>query len=127
MADAHVPDTRAYRHTQCGSETVISGPAFETASNPLSDMNRTWCTQCNAFAPISEVAWVDTGETIAAYYARHSTRATGLERFLCSKTFLVASVVVGLLIGAIAGYYLFRDRPIGTKILMTGFLGFIGV
>jgi hypothetical protein len=93
----------------------------------MSDMARTWCTPCNAFFPISEIEWSDTGETIEKYYERHGARASGLDRFLCSKKFLVISVAVGLVVGAGAGYYLFRDRAAGARFLMTAFLGFLGV
>jgi hypothetical protein len=127
MTQSSVPESRAYRHTKCGGETVISGPAFETASNPLSDMTRTWCTPCNAFFPITEIEWLDTGETIAKYYERHGAKASSFDRFLCSKNFLLGSVAVGLLVGAGVGYYLFRDRAAGAKFLMTAFVGFLGV
>lgn len=122
-----MPESRTYRHTKCGGETTISGPAFETASNPLSDMTRTWCSPCNSFFPISDYEWSDTGETIQKYYERHGAKASRFERFLCSKPFLLASVAVGLIAGAIAGYLLFRNQGTGVKVFMAGFLGFVGV
>jgi hypothetical protein len=127
MTQASVPESRSYRHSKCGSETAVSGQGFEVASNPLSDMTRTWCTACNSFFPIAEYEWVDTGESIDRYYARHGARASNFERFLCSKKALLMMVGAGLVVGAIAGFILFRNAGMGTKILMMGALGFAGV
>lgn len=127
MNQESIPESRVYRHLQCGTDTIISGQAFEVASNPLSDMTRTWCNQCNAFFPVSDYEWSDTGEKISDYYSRHSASASSMERFLCSKTFLVASAVIGFLLGAIAGFFLFRNNALWLQVLMIPFLGFIGV
>jgi hypothetical protein len=126
MAPSPIPESRAYRHAQCGTETVISGQAFEVASNPLSDMTRTWCNSCNAFFPVSDYAWSDTGEKISDYYARHSARASKIERFLCSKKFLIVCAVAGFLLGAVGGYLLFRDEALWLKVLMVPFIGGLG-
>jgi hypothetical protein len=122
-----VPESRAYRHVQCGQETVISGQPFEVASNPLSDMTRTWCTTCNAFFPVTDYAWSDTGEKISDYYARHSARATALDRFLCSKRFMMICAATGFLLGAIGGYVLFRNQAVLIQVLMVPFIGGLGV
>lgn len=127
MTQESIPESRVYRHRICDSETVISGQSFEVASNPLAEMTRTWCNHCNSFFPVSDFEWADTGEQIALYYARHSARASNLERFLCSKTFLVASAVIGFLLGAAGGGYLFRNEALWLKIPMMLFVGFIGV
>jgi hypothetical protein len=127
MATQAVPESRVYRHLHCGSETVISGQAFEVASNPLADMTRTWCNQCNAFFPVTDYQWSDTGETISDYYARHSARATAIERFVCSKKFLIVCALGGLVLGGIGGYLLFRDEALWLQILMTLFVGGLGV
>ena len=126
MTSPAIPESRAYRHSQCGSETVISGQAFEVASNPLSDMPRTWCSQCNAFAPISDVAWSDTGETLSDYYARHGARATNTQRFLTSRRFLILCALSGLIFGGVGGYLLFRDNDLWLRILMALFVGGLG-
>lgn len=127
MSDALVPESRTYRHTKCGAETVVSGDAFSVVSNPLADMTRTWCTPCNAFFPVEEYVWADSGERIVDYYARHSTRATSLDRFLCSKVFLILSVVVGALVGVVIGFVLMRNAGWGQRVLVAGFLAFLGV
>ena len=127
MTNETVPESRTYKHTKCGQETVVSGESFSVVSNPLSDMTRTWCSPCNSFFPVSEYEWADTGERIVDYYTRHSTKATAFHRFLCSKTFLIASVILGLLVGATVGYAVVRNGGLGQKILVSGFLGFVGV
>lgn len=122
-----IPESRVYKHLQCGTDTVVSGDAFEVASNPLSDMTRTWCTQCNAFFPISDYQWSDTGEKISDYYARHSAKATALERFVCSKKFMIVCAVIGFILGAVAGYFLVRNRQLWLQIVIVPFVGGLGV
>lgn len=127
MTEPPIPESRVYRHLQCRTETVISGDAFEVASNPLSDMTRTWCNTCNAFFPISDFEWSDTGEKISDYYARHSARATGFERFLCSKKFMIVCAITGFILGAVAGYFLARNQALLLQIIMVLFVGGLGV
>lgn len=127
MTDPTIPESRTYRHQKCNGETVVSGQAFEALSDPLSDMSRTWCSTCNAFFPLSDYAWADTGERITDYYSRHSARASGVERFLCSRAFLVISAVIGFLVGAIAGFIGFRNSGWTVMLFMTVFVGVIGV
>lgn len=126
MTDS-IPESRVYRHDKCSADTVISGQSFEVASNPLSDMTRTWCTTCNGFYPVSEYAWSDTGEKITDYYARHSANATPLQRFMCSKKFLIVCAVIGLALGSVAGFYLFRNQAQGIRIFLTLFSACVGV
>ena len=102
-ADA-IPESRAYRHLKCRQETVVSGQPFEVVSNPMSSMERTMCSTCGAMFPIAEFAWADTGETLADYYARHTRSATPAQRFLCSKTFMVALIATCAIAAAIAVY-----------------------
>ena len=127
MTNEMVPESRTYRHTKCGAETVVSGGSFSVVSNPLADMTRTWCTPCNAFFPVSEYVWADTDEKIVDYYNRHSTKATAFDRFLCSKVFLIVSVVFGALVGIAIGYAFTRNGALGQRLLVSGFLAFIGV
>jgi hypothetical protein len=127
MNQPAIPDSRVYRHDKCGTETVVSGDSFEAVSDPLSDMTRTWCSSCQAFFPLADYAWSDTGEKITDYYARHGARATGIERFLTSRKFLLISVVSGFLAGAVGGYLLFRGRGGFLTVFMTLFVAVIGV
>ena len=127
MTNEQVPESRAYRHSKCGAETVVSGESFSAVSNPLADMTRTWCTSCNAFFPVSEYVWDDTGEKLVDYYNRHSTRATAFDRFLCSRLFLIVSVVIGALVGVAVGYALTRNGALGQRLLASGFLAFVGI
>ena len=122
MADEQVPESRVYRHLICGEETVVSGSPFEVITNPLAAMHRTWCGNYNAFFPMDQYAWSDTGEKITDYWARHGARATQLERWLCSKTAMVLLVGIGLVAGLIVGYVLFRQKTTGTMIFMMAFM-----
>lgn len=127
MDQQDIPESRDYRHVQCGTETVISGDAFEIGSNPLSDVTRTWCATCDAFFPVSEFEWSDTGENISDYYSRHSASATKLDRFFCSKRFMVICAITGFILGAVGGYFLFRDEQLWLQVFMVPFLGGLGV
>jgi len=122
-----VPESRVYRHVKCGTDTVISGQSFEVASDPLSDMTRTWCSQCNAFFRIEDYEWSDTGEKISDYYARHSVGASARQRFLCSKKFMIMCAVTGLILGAAGGYLLFRDQKLWLQVFMVPFVGGLGI
>jgi hypothetical protein len=126
MAEQQVPESRAYRHLTCGGETTVTGPPFEVITNPLACMHRTWCNDCNGYFPMDEYAWSDTDEKITDYWERHGTRATRLERLLCSKTAMVLLVSTGLIAGAILGYFVFRQKQFGVKILMIPFMGGLG-
>lgn len=122
-----IPESRTYRHQKCSTETIVGDDAFEALSDPLSDMTRTQCSTCNDLFPLSEFEWVDTGETITDYYARHSARATKIERFLCSRTVLIISGVIGFLVGATLGYLGFRNDGWFLMLVMTPFVGVIGI
>lgn len=127
MADDAVPESRAYRHQKCGSETEISGQPFGVLSNPLGDMAQTWCGQCNAMFPPSEYSWADTNESIPDYWARHSSKASSLDRYLCSRKFLLICFAVGFLAGGAGGLYLFRNSGVGAKVIMAPFCGVLGL
>jgi hypothetical protein len=118
MNEGVVPQFRVYRHSRCQQETVIAGHSFEVASNPMSSMERTFCTPCGAMFPIDEFAWVDTGETISDYYARYTAGATPLQRFLCSKTFMVALIVTAAVAASVGTYLLVANKDLFTRILM---------
>lgn len=109
MTEQSIPESRTYRHVECGDETVVSGDSFEVVSNPMSSMERTWCSSCEEMFPIAEYQWDDTGENLADYYARHSKSATDLQRFLCSKKFMVALAGLGAVLTAAGFYYLVRN------------------
>ncbi|MEZ6047565.1 MAG: hypothetical protein R3C11_18685 [Planctomycetaceae bacterium] len=79
MNASPAPESRTYRHVVCGEVTFVSGDSFESISDPLFDMQRTWCSYCNKMCPIAEYEWVDTGEKITDYYKRHTAKATRLE------------------------------------------------
>jgi len=93
----------------------------------MSDMTGTWCCECNAFFPITDFRWADTGEKISDYYARHSVRATKLERFLVSKKLMVICAATGIILGAIGGYLLFQKDILLLRVFMVPFVAFVGV
>lgn len=104
MAEAVIPESRSYRHSRCQQETVVGGQSFEVVSNPMSSMEQTMCSACNGMFPIAEYAWADTGELLSDYYARHTVNATPLQRFLCSKTFMVGIIAISAIVVAAASY-----------------------
>lgn len=127
MSNPSIPESRAYRHIQCQNETVVSGEPFKVVSNPMSSMEQTQCADCAAMFPIADFEWADTGENLAAYYARHTTSATDMQRFLCSKKFMVALMALCAIPVAAGFYYLVRDEYLLLKgvCIFTGL--FIGV
>lgn len=126
-AEEAVPESRSYRHLACGQETEVSGQSFSVVSDPMSSMERTMCSSCEAMFPIAEFAWADTNETLTDYYARHSAKATSLQRFLTSKKCMISLWIVGFLGGAVGAYFLFADNELWLKILMIPMTGVIGV
>ena len=118
MTEEQIPESRTYRHTKCGNEIVVGDDAFGVVSNPMSSMERTQCSACEAMFPIAEFEWVDTGETIQAYYDRHSQDATDLQRFLCSKKMLVGLSLLGGIVTAGAFYLLVADDDLFTRLIV---------
>lgn len=131
MSEPTIPESRDYRHVKCGTVTTISGQSFEVMSNPLSDMAGTFCSGCNSMFTLDEYEWADTGENVLAYYARHAAKATPFQKFLCSRKNMLVMGGIGLVLGAIGGYWLFRNSDLGVKIFMTifctGLGGFAGL
>ena len=110
MSEQPIPESRSYRHVACGSDTEVSGQAFEIVSNPMSSMEQTQCSLCNAMFPIADFEWCDTGEKISDYYARHSQSATELQRLLCSKKAMVALIAISVIATEIGIYLLLAQR-----------------
>jgi len=87
--------SRDYVHAQCSGVTTIDGPEFQALADPLTRMTSTYCSECDAVFPIDEFAWDDTQERISDYYARYQQQASGLQKFLASRTgmFTISSIV----------------------------------
>lgn len=113
-----VPTSRVYLHSQCGQPTVVAGQSFEVVSNPMSSMEITFCSDCGKMFPISEFSWIDTGESLSDYYARHTVSATPGQRFLCSKKVMVAIIVLSALTCAAAVYQLVAADDLVTRIVV---------
>ncbi len=124
MTDPAPPESRSYRHIQCGSDTLVSGQAFEVVSNPMSSMERTQCSNCGTMFPITDFEWSDSGEKLSDYYARHTQSATDLQRFLCSKTFMVAVIALCVILTEMGIYALFAngDRRVLVFCLVGGLM-----
>lgn len=127
MTKPSVPESRTYVHEKCQGTTEVRENSFEEMSNPLSDVPQTWCTVCNAFGPVSEFTWADTGEKITDYRARHSARATSLERFFCSRAVWFGTLATALIAGMVGGFFLFAKSGWLLKIIMIPFTGFVCV
>jgi hypothetical protein len=126
MPETVIPESRDYRHVKCGTVTTISGQPFEVMSNPLSDMAATWCSGCNSMFTLDEYEWADSNENVLAYYARHAAKATPFQKFLCSRKNMLVMGSIGLVLGAIGGFILFRNSDWGVKIFMTLFCAGLG-
>lgn len=126
MTDSAALESRAYRHRACGSETVVSGQPFELVSNPLSSIERTFCAECEEMFGIGEFEWTDTGETIADYYARHSQQATPAQRFLVSKTFMIALILALAVPAAVVCFGVMKGSWLTRIIGIVGGLGIGG-
>jgi hypothetical protein len=125
MTNPPIPESRAYIHEKCQGLTEVRENSFEELSNPLSDVPRTWCTVCDAFGPVSEFAWADTGEKLTDYRARHSARATSVERIFCSRVVWLGTLGVGFIGGIVGGFLLFANSPWLMKLLMIPFTGVV--
>lgn len=117
MTEQGIPESRAYRHVKCGNDTVVSDQPFELVSNPMSSMEQTQCSSCGAMFPMSDFEWSDTGENISDYYARHTKDATDLQRFLCSKKFMVGIILIAAVLTASGVYLLVANDSILTRII----------
>ena len=87
--------SRDYVHVQCRGVTTIDGPEFQAIADPLTRMKTTYCSECDEVFPIDEFAWDDTQERISDYYARYQQQASGLQKFLASRTgmFTISGIV----------------------------------
>jgi hypothetical protein len=117
MPEQSIPESRTYRHVQCGNETLVSGQSFEVVSNPMSSMEQTMCSACGKMFPIADYEWCDTGENLADYYTRHTTSATDLQRFLCSKKFMVAVIAFFAVLAAAGSIYLVRNQVLLARVI----------
>lgn len=127
MTKPPVPESRTYVHETCQGTTEVREHSFEEMSNPLSDVPQTWCAVCDGFRPVCEFAWADTGEKITDYRARHSARATSLERIFCSRVVWFGTLAVAGIAGMAGGFVLFADSGWLLKIIMIPFTGFMCV
>ncbi len=118
------PTGRVYIHTRCGGQTRVSGGDYSHICDPFWPCTSTYCCQCAGFAPLSEVCWADTEETVSEYRSRMRAETPGLLRaWRYGLGFLVGGAVGavgGLLVTLVAQVP--RNRA-GTFALVGGLIG----
>ncbi|MDB5341843.1 MAG: hypothetical protein JWP89_220 [Schlesneria sp.] len=127
MSAPEIPKSRVYVHDKCQAPTVVGDDAFEAMSDPMAAMIRTWCCTCNGFYPVAQYAWADTGEKLTDYYARHSANASQMDRFLCSRKFLLICAATGLLVGLAIALIGFRKNGNPPTLAVTASFGVGGL
>ncbi len=103
---AALPPGRMYLHTRCGSRTRVSGGDYTHICDPFWPCTSTYCCKCAGFAPLTEVVWADTGETVAAYRRRLAAETPGLLKiWRAGGGFLVGAALgagIALLVALVA-------------------------
>ena len=94
-------DSRAYVHKECGGVTVISGFQFGRITNPFDVVPQTYCAGCEKYVSLKKVAWVETGEVIAAYRRRMRATAPAALRLLTSYLAMLIYTALGAAIGSL--------------------------
>jgi hypothetical protein len=89
------PTGRVYLHTRCGGQTRVSGGDYTHICDPFWPCTSTYCCECAGFAPLTEVRWADTGETVADYRSRLRRETPGLIQTWRYGVGLLAGGVVG--------------------------------
>ena len=60
---------QVYRHAKCHQITGMPEKIVRSyLVNPMLYSDETFCTGCHTYVPHCEVAWVDTGQTLAEYF-----------------------------------------------------------
>lgn len=94
--------SRTYEHTPCGGRGEVDGHDFFAITDPFSYVSKMRCRQCNCDVGLDEVAWVDTGETIADFRRRAHQSLSPLSRVIG----WIAAPVIGGLVGFVLGWVL---------------------
>jgi hypothetical protein len=118
------PTGRVYVHTRCGGQTEVSGGDYTHICDPFWPCTGTYCCQCAGFAPLSEVKWVDTGESVAKYRSRLRAETPGLVKAWRYGLGFLAGGAVGCLCGLLVA--LFAQAPekrMGVFALVGGLIG----
>ncbi|MGB7342693.1 MAG: hypothetical protein WBD20_00620 [Pirellulaceae bacterium] len=119
-------ESRCYTHAKCKVETEVSGGEFRAMADPLAEMNRTFCGECEDMFPLEEFVWSDTKEPILAYYERHGRKASDNDRLFCSNKGLLALGGAGLFIGFILGTAVCVTVGGLTGIFIAAFMALVG-
>ena len=122
----NVPDSRAYTHHECRTQTEVSGGEFAALSDPLVGMEQTFCASCNDHFPVKEFKWSDTDEKISDYYLRHSKKATEMDRFFCSSPSLIFLAGAGMTLGVMFGAMLYLAMRGNAALILTIVFAVVG-
>ena len=116
MAKRKQRNSREYVHHKCETVTVIEGPEFAALADPLANMTGTYCEKCDDALPITEFAWVDTGERISEYYERYRQQASPTQRFLASRAGMFVMAATAGLLALLVGLLVLK-MPVAAVIL----------
>jgi hypothetical protein len=103
------PNGRVYVHRRCGGHTKVSGGDYTHICDPFWPCTSTYCCQCSGFAPLSEVRWADTGETVAAYRRRVRSETPAMIQVWRYGVGLVPGGLAGAILGLLVA--LLTDAP----------------
>jgi hypothetical protein len=124
VPDRGTPTGRVYVHTRCGGQTQVSGGDFTHICDPFWPSTGTYCCTCNDYAPLSEVRWADTGESVTEYRTRLRTATPGLLKAWRFGVGFLAGGTVGAAVGLLV--WLIAQAPqnkIGGYALVGGLIG----
>ena len=79
------PTSRAYSHTECGTQTSVSGGDFFDLCNPLQAIWSAHCNCCRKEDKLDRFVWAETGEALDAYRQRLRKAMPLLFRWADSK------------------------------------------
>jgi hypothetical protein len=117
------PAGRVYVHTRCGGATRVSGRDYRHVCDPFWPCTSTYCCTCADFAPLNQVQWADTGETVADYRRRVARQTPLLPRaWRCGMGFLVGAALGAPLGLAVALIVQSMQRGANAPALSTGAL-----
>lgn len=94
-----IPPSRVYIHQRCGEPTEVSGPEFSALANPLAEMERTFCSNCQQYDTIDQFSWADTGEPISVYYQRYLQAMPAVDRQATARSNLLRCIIGAATVG----------------------------
>ena len=109
---------RAYIHSRCGQETLITENSFKMICDPFEPCLSTLCCHCQKHHNLSEFKWADTGERIANFRYRVKQKAPAWLAIWNQ----ILTPLIGILGGLAAAYYTGQMKSIvGAAIIVVLF------